>query len=42
MIQIKLKILESVVPQEYHYIINPNHFKAEKIKMIGKTALIFD
>jgi RES domain-containing protein len=37
-----LKVPSSIVPQEYNYLINPNHPDARKIKVITKTPLRFD
>jgi RES domain-containing protein len=37
-----LKVPSSIVPQEYNYLINPNHPDAGKIKVIGKIAMNFD
>jgi len=37
-----LKVPSSIVPQEFNYLINPNHPDATKIKVIGKTAMNFD
>lgn len=37
-----LKVPSSIVPQEYNYLINPNHPDARKIKVIGKIAMHFD
>jgi len=37
-----LKVPSSIVPQEFNYLINPNHTDAKKIKVIGKIAMNFD
>ena len=37
-----LKVPSSIVPQEYNYLINPNHPDAGKIKVISKSPMIFD
>ena len=37
-----LKVPSSIVPQEYNYLINPNHPDSKKIKVAGKTSMIFD
>lgn len=37
-----LKVPGSIVPQEYNYLINPNHPDAKKIKVLSKTLLKFD
>ena len=37
-----LKVPSSIVPQEYNYLINPNHSDASKIKIINKTRMSFD
>lgn len=37
-----LKVPSSIVPQEYNYLINPNHPDAKKIKVIKKVSLNFD
>ncbi|MEX2513456.1 MAG: RES family NAD+ phosphorylase [Cyclobacteriaceae bacterium] len=37
-----LKVPSSIVPQEYNYLINPNHPDAKKIKVITKTPIRFD
>lgn len=37
-----LKVPSSIVPQEYNYLINPNHPDAKKIKVIKKISLNFD
>lgn len=37
-----LKVPSSIVPQEFNYLINPNHPDAKKIKVIGKIAMSFD
>lgn len=37
-----LKVPSSIVPQEYNYLINPNHPDAKKIKVLSKTLLKFD
>lgn len=37
-----LKVPSSIVPQEFNYLINPNHPDAKMIKIITKTPVIFD
>lgn len=37
-----LKVPSSIVPQEYNYLINPDHPDAKKIKVIRKISLNFD
>ncbi len=37
-----LKVPSSIVPQEYNYLINPNHPDAKKLKVIKKISLNFD
>ncbi len=37
-----LKVPSSIVPQEFNYLINPNHQDSSKIKVIGTTKMIFD
>jgi len=37
-----LKVPSSIVPQEYNYLINPNHSDFKKIKIISKTRMKFD
>ena len=37
-----LKVPSSIVPQEFNYLINPNHTDASKIKVINKTRMSFD
>ncbi|MFN3850496.1 MAG: RES family NAD+ phosphorylase [Spirosomataceae bacterium] len=37
-----LKVPSSIVPQEFNYLINPNHPDAKNIKIIGKTPMRFD
>jgi RES domain-containing protein len=37
-----LKVPSSIVPQEFNYLINPNHTDFKKIKVITKTPMIFD
>jgi len=37
-----LKVPSSIVPQEYNYLINPDHPDAMKIKVIKKISLNFD
>jgi RES domain-containing protein len=37
-----LKVPSSIVPQEYNYLINPDHPDAKKIKVIKKVSLNFD
>ena len=37
-----LKVPSSIVPQEFNYLINPNHPDSKRIKVIGKTSMNFD
>jgi RES domain-containing protein len=37
-----LKVPSSIVPQEYNYLINPNHPDISKIKVIGTSRMNFD
>jgi len=37
-----LKVPSSIVPQEFNYLINPNHTDASRIKVINKTRMSFD
>jgi RES domain-containing protein len=37
-----LKVPSSIVPQEFNYLINPNHRDASEIKVIIKTRMSFD
>lgn len=37
-----LKVPSSIVPQEFNYLINPNHPEAKRIKVINRTAMNFD
>lgn len=37
-----LKVPSSIVPQEYNYLINPQHKDASKIKVIEVTNMVFD
>jgi RES domain-containing protein len=37
-----LKVPSSIVPQEFNYLINPNHPDASKIKVLSTTKMIFD
>ena len=37
-----LKVPSSIVPQEFNYLINPNHPDVSKIKVLGTTKMIFD
>lgn len=37
-----LKVPSSIVPQEFNYLIYPNHPDAKKIRMINTTHLVFD
>ncbi len=37
-----LKVPSSIVPQEFNYLINPNHQDSSKIKVISTTKMIFD
>lgn len=37
-----LKVPSSIVPQEFNYLINPNHPDAKKLKIISKIAMNFD
>lgn len=37
-----LKVPSSIVPQEYNYLINPNHSDIKKIKIVSYTSMMFD
>ncbi len=37
-----LKVPSSIVPQEFNYLINPNHTDSKRIKIIGKAIMHFD
>ena len=37
-----LKVPSSIVPQEFNYLINPNHIDAQKIKVIKSYRMSFD
>lgn len=37
-----LKVPSSIVPQEFNYLINPNHEDASRIKILSTTRMIFD
>jgi len=37
-----LKVPSCIVPQEYNYLINPNHPDSSRIKVISETAMSFD
>lgn len=37
-----LKVPSSIVPQEYNYLINPNHVDANKIKVLNEVSMKFD
>lgn len=37
-----LKVPSCIVPQEYNYLINPNHEDARRIKVVSKTKMSFD
>ncbi|MCB8994156.1 MAG: RES family NAD+ phosphorylase [Bacteroidales bacterium] len=37
-----LKVPSSIVPQEFNYLINPNHPDAKRIIVISKTQMTFD
>jgi RES domain-containing protein len=37
-----LKVPSSIVPQEFNYLINPNHPDASKIKVVSTAKMIFD
>ena len=37
-----LKVRSSIVPQEFNYLINPNHPDSKKISVISTTPLKFD
>lgn len=37
-----LKVPSSIVPQEFNYLINPNHTEAKRIKVISETLMTFD
>jgi RES domain-containing protein len=37
-----LKVPSSIVPQEFNYLINPNHMDFSKIKIVNSTRMFFD
>jgi RES domain-containing protein len=37
-----LKVPSSIVPQEYNYLINPNHSDSKKIKISTTSPMVFD
>lgn len=37
-----LKVPSSIIPQEYNYLINPNHPQASEIKIISTSKMVFD
>jgi RES domain-containing protein len=37
-----LKVPSSIVPQEFNYLINPNHEDASRIKVLSTKKMIFD
>lgn len=37
-----LKVPSSIIPQEYNYLINPNHPQASEIKIISVSKMVFD
>lgn len=37
-----LKVPSSIVPQEFNYLINPNHPDSSKIKILSVSKMIFD
>ena len=37
-----LKVPSAIIPQEFNYLINPNHPDSKKIKVISKEKMIFD
>ena len=37
-----LKVPSCIIPQEYNYLINPQHPDASRIKVISRTQLVFD
>ena len=37
-----LKVPSSIVPQEFNYLINPNHADATRIKISSKSSMKFD
>ena len=37
-----LKVPSCIVPQEFNYLINPNHPEAKKMTVISKVSLTFD
>jgi RES domain-containing protein len=37
-----LKVPSSIVPQEFNYLMNPNHPEAKRINVISKTLITFD
>jgi len=37
-----LKVPSSIVPQEFNYLLNPNHIDAARIKVSSKSPMKFD
>ena len=37
-----LKVPSSIIPQEFNYLLNPNHKDASRIKVLSKTKMKFD
>jgi len=37
-----LKVPSSIVPDEYNYLINPNHPDSKKIRVLSTQRLVFD
>lgn len=37
-----LKVPSCIVPQEYNYLVNPNHPDSSRIKVISETSMNFD
>ena len=37
-----LKVPSSIIPQEFNYLINPNHPDAKKIKVMSQSPMTFD
>ncbi len=37
-----LKVPNSIVPQEFNYLINPNHQEASKIRVLSTSKMIFN
>jgi RES domain-containing protein len=37
-----LKVPSAIIPQEYNYLLNPNHPNFSKIELIGNRSFIFD